>query len=238
MFVHRPLRYNLASMLAQKAHRALVSRRDGSSMGLHPRGILAGALLLSAPLITSVSFAAENFESHYTSVAIEKCRTVDEAKPGEGEWHIWSCKGRAGLVVVRAEADLREIVSVGRSVEAAREEPAAKTWFGPFNIAGDTIEWRSIKGAKAPFAIIQRWTLSDSENPDNEGAPKPYGLMVITRLPPGPVCHVALVDANENADHNVLARRVADEHARVFRCDSDKMLVVGKRGRAIELIGP
>ena len=98
---------------------------------------------------------------------------------------------------MRAEADLREIVSVGPTVEAARDEPAAKTWFGPFNLAGDAIEWRRVSGAKAPFAIIQRWTVSDSENPDTDGTPKPFELMIVTRLPPGPVCHVALVDARE-----------------------------------------
>jgi hypothetical protein len=194
--------------------------------------------LLVAFLIASAAQAAEKFESQYTSVAVDSCRTVDEAKPGEGEWHIWSCKGVAGFVVVRAEADLREIISVGRTVEAAREEPAAKTWLGPFNLAGDTIEWRRVSGAKAPFAIIQRWTVSDSENPESDGSPKPLELLIVTRLPPGPVCHVALVDARENPDHNLLARRAADELARGFRCDSDQVRVMGKRGRAIELLGP
>jgi hypothetical protein len=205
-------------------------------MALRLRSIESALLL--ALVASSASYAAERFESHYTSVAVDSCRTVDEAKPGEGEWHIWSCKGLAGLVVVRAEADLREIVSVGPTVEAAREEPAAKTWFGPFNLAGDTIEWRRVSGAKAPFAIVQRWTVSDSENPDTDGAPKPFEIMIVTRLPPGPVCHVALVDARENPDHNALARRAADEIARGFRCDTDQVKVIGKRGRAIELLGP
>jgi hypothetical protein len=200
-------------------------------------GPIESALLLALSAVSAAQ-AAEEFESQYTSVAVDTCQTVDEAKPGEGEWHIWSCKGVAGLVVVRAEADLREIVSVGRTAEAARDEPAARTWFGPFNVAGDTIEWRRVSGAKAPFAIIQRWTVSDSENPDTDGAPRPFELMIVTRLPPGPVCHVALVDARENADHNALARRAADEIARGFRCDTEQVKVIGKRGRAIELLGP
>jgi hypothetical protein len=200
-------------------------------------GTIASAFLLALST-ASASQAAEKFESQYTSVAVDSCRTVDAAKPGEGEWHIWSCKGLAGFVVVRAEADLREIISVGRTIEAARDEPAAKTWFGPFNVAGDTIEWRSVTGTKVPFAIIQRWTVSDSENPDADGAPKPFELLIVTRLPPGPVCHVALIDARENPDHNALARRAADEIARGFRCDTEQVKVVGKRGRAIELLGP
>jgi hypothetical protein len=200
-------------------------------------GPIESALLLALST-ASASQAAEKFESQYTSVAVDSCRTVDEAKPGEGEWHIWSCKGLAGFIVVRAEADLREIVSVGRTIEAARDEPAAKTWFGPFNVAGDTIEWRSVTGTKVPFAIIQRWTVSDSENLDADGAPKPFELMIVTRLPPGPVCHVALIDVRENAHHNALARHAADEIARGFRCDTDQVKVIGKRGRAIELLGP
>jgi hypothetical protein len=46
------------------------------------------------------------------------------------------------------------------------------------------------------------------------------------------------LDARENADHNALARRAADEIARGFRCDIDQVKVIGKRGRAIELLGP
>ncbi|MEX0590595.1 MAG: hypothetical protein WD207_05870 [Xanthobacteraceae bacterium] len=195
--------------------------------------ILAAALLLA-----SATLAAEEFESHYSSVAIENCRTVDKAKPGDGEWQVWACEGRAGLAVVRSAADLRETVSIGRSVAAARQEPAANAWFGPFNLAGDTIEWRKEKGAKAPFAVIQRWSVSDSENIDATGRPTPYGLLIVTRLPPGPVCHTAIIDVKENAEPNSLARKIADENARAFRCGTDPVLAAGNRGRAIELIRP
>ena len=139
---------------------------------------------------------------------------------------------------LRSAADLRETVSIGRSAAAARKEPAASAWFGPFNLAHDTIEWRSVRGAKAPFAIIQRWTVSDSENIDSKGRPTPYGLLIVTRLPPGPVCHVAYVDVKANRDPNTLARQAADAHAQEFRCAVDSVFVTGERGRAIELILP
>ena len=68
--------------------------------------------------------------------------------------------------------DLRETVSVGRSVKIAENEPAAKTWFGPFNSATRTIEWRSA-GKSKPFAMIQRWHLADDADGDKDGRPIP-----------------------------------------------------------------
>ena len=58
--------------------------------------------------------------------------------------------------------------------------------------------------------------------------------MVVTRL--APACHVAYIDVRANAEPNVLARQTADTHARGFDC-KDKPLVIGNRGRAIELAG-
>ena len=106
--------------------------------------------------------------------------------------------------------------------------------FSPFNNINDTLEWRTVKGAAAPFAIIQRWTISDSANTDRNGRPLPVGLMVVTRL--SPVCHVAYIDVKANTDPNVLARQAADQSARTFDC-KDKAAIVGQRGRAIELAG-
>jgi hypothetical protein len=180
--------------------------------------------------------SAQGIESHYTSTAEKACKTVDKAKEGDGDWVVLSCPGRAGLVISITEDDLRTTVSAGRAVKAAGNEPAASQGFPPFNRVGDTLEWRSVKG-KAPHALIHRWFLSDSQDPDAEGRPRSYGLMVVTRLPPGPVCHVAYVDVRANSDPNALARQAADELAGKFRCDSDKVRITGKRGRAVELAG-
>jgi hypothetical protein len=135
--------------------------------------------------------------------------------------------------VLIAEDDLREIVSVGRNRKAAAEEPAAKVWFGPFNSSENTIEWRAA-GAK-PFAIIQRWHIADGTDPDKQGRPNTKAMLVVTRLPPGPVCHVAYVDAIANPTANELARKAADDFARSFTCGKDEVKIVGTRGRAVEL---
>jgi hypothetical protein len=178
------------------------------------------------------SAAAQSVGSTYTSTAPKDCRQI--GKPSEldgGTTRV--CKGKDGLVVLIAEDDLREVVSVGRNRKEAAEEPAAKIWFAPFNSAETTIEWRTA-GAR-PFAIIQRWHIADGADPGKQGRPNTRAMLVVTRLPPGPVCHVAYVDAIANPTANELARTAADDFARSFTCGKDEVKIVGARGRAVEL---
>ncbi|WP_257169051.1 hypothetical protein [Bradyrhizobium sp. SRS-191] len=175
---------------------------------------------------------AEPIASAYTSAAEKDCRTI--GKP-DNDSSTQSCPGKDGLIVLVNEGDLRQTVSVGRTVGAAAKEPAAQTWFGPFNSAGKTIEWRMADGK--PFAIIQRWQIADNDDQGKKG-PKDKPLLVVTRLPPGPVCHVAYVDAAANPNANELARQAADESARGFACGKDKVKVIGTRGRATDLALP
>jgi hypothetical protein len=60
-------------------------------------------------------------------------------------------------------------------------------------------------------------------------------MLVVTRLPPGAVCHVAYIDVKANPNANELARKAADELARDFHCGKDEVKVIGERGRATEL---
>lgn len=143
------------------------------------------------------------------------------------------CPGKSGLVVRIAEDDLRETVSVGRSGAAAASEPAAQTWFGPFNSTSNTVEWRAKDGK--PFAIIQRWHIADNGDRDKSGRPIAKPMLAVTRLPPGEVCHVAYVDAQANANANDLARKAADELARDFKCGKDEVKVIGETGVAVGL---
>lgn len=195
--------------------------------------IFSSAILLIAMLPPLVSVAsAQTISSLYTSTAPKDCR-VRSAGNGVDDSTIRVCPGEAGLIVVVSEDDLRETVSVGRSRVLADKEPAAQSWFGPFNSSNTTVEWRLANGK--PFAIIQRWLIADNAEVDKDGRPTDKGLLVVTRLSPGAVCHVAYVDVRANPNPNDLARQAADEFARDFNCGKDAVKVVGESGRAVDL---
>jgi hypothetical protein len=173
---------------------------------------------------------AQTFSSSYTSTAEKDCRTVGKPRDG-GATQL--CPGKSGLVVVVSEDDLRQTVSVGSTAAAAAKEPAAQTWFAPFNSTASTVEWRAADGK--PFAIIQRWLIADNDDLDKGGAAVSKPMLAVTRLPPGPVCHVAYIDGQANRNANEVARQAADEFARDFKCGKDEVKVVGEKGAAVKL---
>lgn len=183
-------------------------------------------------LIVSVAIAgslfggtayAETFSSAYTSTAQKDCRA-----------NATICTGIDGLIVLVREDDLRRTVSIGRTAKQAEKEPAANHWFGPFNSTTNTLEWRR-DGAGKPFATIQRWYIADNDDTDKDGRPRSAQMLVVTRLPPGAVCHVAYVDVKANTNANEMARDAADRLAKTFDCAKDKVSVVGNSGRATVL---
>ena len=193
---------------------------------------MPAAALLSAALGLISPACAQTFGSSYTSTAPKDCR-VTSSRNEVDDSTIRTCPGKAGLVVLISEDDLRETVSVGRNRAAAAKEPAAQVWFGPFNSTEHTVEWRALNGK--PFAIIQRWHIADSTEPDKNGRPIAKPMLAVTRLPPGPVCHVAYIDAQANPNPNELARKAADELARDFKCGKDEVKVIGEAGKAVGL---
>ena len=197
-------------------------------IGLVTIGLLAG--------VPPAGAQAAEIVSTYTSTAPKDCRVIPPSKsePDDGFFHV--CSGMGNLIVTNAEGDLREVVSVGRTRAAAGNEPAAQAWFGPFNSTTTTIEWRHPKGG-APFAIIQRWHLADNDDTGPDNRPRTKQMLVVTRLPPGPVCHVAYIDVKANPNANEIARQAA-EKARGFNCAKDKVRVEGSSGRAVELAMP
>jgi hypothetical protein len=184
---------------------------------------------------TTAQIAAQTYGSLYTSTAPKDCRVTSGGIPGN-EISMRVCPGKARLVVRINEGDLRETVSVGRNAAVAGKEPASQSGFGPFNSTTDTVEWRAIDSK--PFAIIQRWHLADISAEDKDGRPTDRGLLVVTRLPPGAVCHVAYIDVKANPNANELARKAADDNARDFKCGKDDVKMIGERGRAAELAMP
>ena len=194
----------------------------------YPNVVGAIAIVAASPALFGRA-DAQTFGSSYSSTAEKDCRV----KKTEPDGSVSVCPGKAGLIVLVSEDDLRQTVSVGRNRKAAENEPAASSGFAPFNFTTDTIEWRALDGK--PFAIIQRWHIADNQDMDKDGRPISKGLLVVTRLPPGPVCHVAYVDVRANTNPNELARKTADKTARDFKC-KDEVKIVGERGRATDLV--
>jgi len=171
-----------------------------------------------------------------TSTAEQDCRSEHPHRkraPEDGGTRV--CPGVHGFVVVISENDLRETVSVGRNRALADKEPAAQKWFGPFSSAATTVEWRSRRAGSRPYAIIQRWSLADNSDPDKDGRPRDKQIVVVTRLPPGGVCHVAYIDVAANPNADELARKAADDAVRKFDCAKDKVRIDGTPGRTTEL---
>ena len=167
---------------------------------------------------------AQTAASVYTPLDLAKCRHV--AGKADEDYGEWRCAGHAGIAVHVAAGDQRSFISFGRN---AKNEPAARQTLASFNSEGKAIEWRGARGGDGklkPYAAIIRWNVSKTgEDPPVRGQ-----VLVVTRLPPGAVCHVGYVDARANADANTLAQKIADEHARNFKCGADKPVVLGTKG--------
>jgi hypothetical protein len=176
-----------------------------------------------ALVIFATPATAQTIKSIYTPLDLSSCRHregKDEENYGE-----WFCKGHAGIRVYVAGGDQRGSVSYG---PRAAKEPAATATLAAPNGHGKTIEWRHVVGAEIkPFATIMRWTTMtlDKQDKNYQGQ-----VLVVTRLPPGAVCHVGYVDGRANPDANALAQKIADESARKFRCGTDKPITLGQTG--------
>ena len=181
--------------------------------------------------LASAPAAAETIESQYTSFDTKTCRHQKGRAAEDGG--SWLCPGYRQLGVRLAAGDQRMYVSYGN---ASKDDPArAQTFPGHNSVYQGTVEWRLEKQADGklyPFATILRWNIvTDADRERATGPIAPSGrVLVVTRLGPGGVCHVGYVDAKANPDANALARRIADEHARAFKCGKDKRIVLGKSG--------
>jgi hypothetical protein len=184
---------------------------------------LLSSLIMTA-LIAATPAAGQTIESAYTPLNTDKCPHVRGRAPED--YGSWNCKGFGGMAVWIGGADQRSYVSFG---PRAKNELAARQTFSSFNGEGKTIEWRIERGpngARRPFATILRWSTRVVAEPDDVMGQ----VLVVTRLPPGAVCHVGYVDGRVNANANQLAREIADKHARTFRCGTDKPIVLGEKG--------
>jgi hypothetical protein len=195
---------------------------------------MAMAMALALCLAATARASAQSIGSAYTDYDTKACpHKAGRAVEDYGEWR---CKGLDGMAVLVSAGDQRMTMSFG---PRAKDEPAvAETLQGFNDVYKARLEWRFArdpKGRIQPFAAIVRWNtflLDESAELADTGRPKTVSgqVLVVTRLGPRGVCHVGYVDALANRDANELARKIADEHARAFRCGSDKPIIVGATG--------
>ena len=180
--------------------------------------------LLSAPALS------QTVEHAYTSFDSKTCEHT-KGKDVE-DYGSWLCNGYAGLHIRLSAVDQRMTVAFGppKKTDLAQSQ----TLPGFNDIYEGTVEWRiekSVNGKLRPFATILRWNVMTPQDRDKATATKPTGrVLVVTRLGPGGSCHVGYVDARANPDANELARKLADERARTFKCGTDKRIVAGTKG--------
>jgi hypothetical protein len=169
--------------------------------------------------------AAQTVESAYTQIDLKKCK---HTRGGSAEdYGSWLCPGHQGIPVYISGGDQRVFVSFGSN---AKRELANRESLMSFNGEGKVVEWRIETlpdGKKRAFAAIMRWSTTVT---DDNGAIHRGQVLVVTRLNPGGVCHVGYVDGRANKDANALARKVADERARAFKCGADTPATVGETG--------
>lgn len=158
--------------------------------------------------------AIQQVKSLYTVVDLEKCKAV--AKHPDG--NEWLCDGLPGYPVYIAEGDLRIYLSAGPNAAGTR---AAKQTLVPLNTVFEggsnrtTVEWRYVirNDNPVPYAAIVRYFTTSDEQQGQ--------VLVVTRVTNTEACHVAYIDALATPDAIVLARRIADENARAFDCNSE-----------------
>lgn len=185
-----------------------------------PTGAAWVAVVLAAAGVTPA--VSQTVTRAYTQFDSDKCRHI-KGRAVE-DYGSWLCPGYAGIAVRLSAGDQRMQVSFGAN---AAREPAARETFPRFNSAyKGTIEWRietPAGGKPRPFATILRWNVKlEDDGRDTTGR-----VLVVTRLGPGGVCHVGYVDARANPNANELARQLADDKARGFRCGVDKPVSAG-----------
>jgi hypothetical protein len=195
-------------------------------------GALALALFVVG--VARAPAAAQSIGSAYTDYDTRMCsHKAGRAVEDYGEWR---CKGLDGMAVLVSAGDQRMTMSFGP--RATDELAAGQTLQGFNDVYKARLEWRftrAVGGQIHPFAVIVRWNTSlpdESTDQAGTGRPKPIrgNVLVVTRLGPRGVCHVGYVDALANRNANALARKIADQDARAFRCDTDQPIIAGETG--------
>ncbi len=174
---------------------------------------MRNVILLLFLFITTPAFAdLKDIKSIYTDLDPDLCKLIDKAKPGDGEWVNFNCKGYENISVLMSEADLRYYLSYGPK---GNKLSVWRQTLPQFNTIGKKLEWRlhNRHGQWVPFATILRY-YTDSDGQKGQ-------ILVVTKIGTRDACHIAYIDALANKNVNQLARDIANT-AHQFNCKQDK----------------
>jgi hypothetical protein len=171
----------------------------------------------------ALSLAAVRAESVYTSPDLDKDCTLVETNEAGGTW---KCKGFGEYPVWFSEGDARQSIFLGHVGDWYQK--GAWESFGQFNHYGGTVEWVLENGA--PFAAITRFFVQNSEDPPSKDEGQVLVISKVGQPGAGEACVVGYVDARANPEPNVLARKVAAEMVKGFKCRADAPAYHGVKG--------
>lgn len=183
------------------------------------------ATLLALALVAAAAqpSAANPLKSRLTAIDLAECKLVKRHKDGNA----YRCQGLPNWPVYVASGDDRQFVSFGAAPE---KRQAATQTLGAFNTIFErgkrpAIEWRIERrgGREMPFATIVRFHTSRDGTRGE--------VLVVSKVDQKQACHLAYIDANANPDGMALARKWADENARVRGCDKPPE-VIGRAGKS------
>ena len=178
------------------------------------RGQAAACLVLAAVLVPDATHAVTRFQrSLFTIIDLKNCTRLEAGGS--------LCTGLEDFPVYLSQADGRTFMSAGHDAPKTRAATQALDLPSTPFLQGRTratVEWRfTIKSQRpAPYAMIVRYFTRE--------AGKRGETLVVTRIAGNETCHVAHIDALNNPDAIVTARRIADERAREFDCSRDPIL--------------
>lgn len=165
------------------------------------------ALLIITLLNVSTSLYAAGFDSSYSSIAEEDCKTV-KSNDYESTQH---CKGFADMSVIVTDFDARQDLIIQKQ-GGKQDFPLAlsQTVSSAFSTLGDKIEWRHKRGKpKELVGMIVRFNVA--ENPDKPNKNASY--LVVSKVLDDRVCVVGKVSPQKGNVQNKQARAMADKSA-------------------------
>lgn len=178
-------------------------------------------ILLPARAVALDSAVADRVDSVYSTLDWDACAVLDAPATGEsGDWVSLRCDGIAGYQVHVTDSDQRMSLDY-----TAHRGSGPWESFSGFNHVHDVIEWRRQQGPdgrRAPFATIHRWFVGPTDHQRQM-----LVVQTVAERPGQESCMVGYIDATATPDANVVARRVADRHARGFVCGNAEVRAFG-----------